>query len=285
MTASDDLLLWAGSVREYGWADRIAAAEAGGFSVTSLFPADIQRAEREGISRHELNAMFADAGISVAVIDPFTKWLPTWAPGPTITEAEVAFADFEEREVFAMAHAFGAELISLNEFFGEPVDAEVAAECFAALCDRAAAEGLRIMLEPMPFSGVGELALAWEIVRTAGRANGGLILDAWHFFRRGPDLALLASIPGERIFAVQLDDAPAEPEASVKDESMQRRLLPGAGELDLEGFMRALAPTAGRRYIGPEIFSDEAWSLPARELGRRLGATTRRLLDSLERVD
>jgi sugar phosphate isomerase/epimerase len=141
------------------------------------------------------------------------------------------------------------------------------------------------MLEPMPFSGVSDLALAWEIVRTAGRANGGLILDAWHFFRRGPDLALLASIPGERIFAIQLDDAPVEPEASVKDESMHRRLLPGAGELDLEAFMRALEPAVGRRYVGPEIFSDEAWGLPARELGRRLGATTRGLLDSLERVD
>jgi sugar phosphate isomerase/epimerase len=285
LTESDDLLLWAGSVREYGWADRIAAAHAGGFSVTSLFPADIQRAEREGISRDELSAMFADAGISIAVIDPFTKWLPSWSPGPTITEAEIAFADFDEREVFAMAHAFGAEVISLNEFFGEPVDAEVAAECFAALSDRAAGEGLRIMLEPMPFSGVGDLALAWEIVRMAGRANGGLILDAWHFFRRGPDLELLASIPGDRIFAVQLDDAPAKPEASVKDESMHRRLLPGAGELDLEGFMRAVAPPVGRRYIGPEIFSDEAWRWPAGELGQRLGATTRRLLASLERVD
>lgn len=285
MIASDDLLLWAGSVREYGWADRIAAAQAGGFSLTSLFPADVQRAERDGISRHELNTMFADGGISVAVIDPFTKWLPTWAPGPTITDAEIAFADFDEHEVFAIAHAFGAELISLNEFFGEPVDAEVAAECFAALCDRAAGEGLRIMLEPMPFSGVSDLALAWEIVRSADRANGGLILDAWHFFRRGPDLELLASIPGERIFAIQLDDAPAEPEASVKDESMHRRLLPGAGELDLEGLMHAVAPASVRRYIGPEIFSDEAWRLPARELGRRLGATTRRLLDSLERVD
>jgi sugar phosphate isomerase/epimerase len=114
LIVSDDLLLWAGSVREYGWRDWIVAAHAGGFSVTSLFPADVRRAESEGISRHELNAMFADAGISVAVIDPFTKWLPTWSPGPTITEAEIAFADFDEREVFDIAHAFGAELISLK---------------------------------------------------------------------------------------------------------------------------------------------------------------------------
>jgi hypothetical protein len=68
----------------------------------------------------------------------------------------------------------------------------------------------------------------------------------------------------------------------VKDESMHRRLLPGAGELDLEGFMRALAPAVGRRYVGPEIFNDEAWRLPPRELGRRLGLTTRELFDRVD---
>ena len=36
---------------------------------------------------------------------------------------------------------------------------------------------------------------------------------------------------------------------------MMRRLLPGAGELDLAGFMQALAATGTRAPIGIEAFS------------------------------
>src|SRR4029077_877532 len=113
-----------------------------------------------------------------------------------------------------------------------------AASCFAALCDRAASEGLRIALEPMPFSGVCDLATAWRVVELADRRNGGLTLDAWHFYRRGAELALLEEIPSEQAAAAQLDDAPPRPDGPVKDESMHRRLIPGEGELDLVAFLR-----------------------------------------------
>lgn len=222
--------------------------------------------------------MFNDAGIRIHAVEPLTKWLPSWVPGPAITQGEVAFADFGESEVFSMAQALGADLVSLNEFFGTPVDVELASDRMAALCERAETDDLRIALEPMPFSGVSDLACAWDIVRRIDRANAGLVIDAWHFFRKGPDLDLLRSIPGERIFALQLNDAPAEPDGPVKDESMYRRLLPGAGQFDLVAFLRALAPAPEDRLTGPEIFSDVAWRLPAEVLGLRLGDSTRRVL-------
>jgi hypothetical protein len=34
--------------------------------------------------------------------------------------------------------------------------------------------------------------------------------DTWHFFRSHPDFELLARIPGDRIFAVQVDAAAVE---------------------------------------------------------------------------
>lgn len=273
-----DLLLWTGCVREYSLAQRIAAIQAGGFTQTSVFPADVRRTEQSGIGVGELRRMYNDNGVAIEAVEPLTRWLPTWEPGPSITAKEVAFADFEETELFAMAHELGAGLVTLNEFFGEPVTVEIAAESMAGVCDRAAVEGLRIALEPMPFSGVSDLTMAWEIVRLADRPNGGLVLDAWHFFRKGAELDLLRSLPATHFFAIQLDDAPAHPEGPVKEESMHRRLLPGAGELDLRGFMDAVGPLPDECLVGPEIFSDEAWALPAEDLGRALGEATRGVL-------
>lgn len=251
---------------------------AGGFSAASIFPADVARAEAAGASRAELRRVFDDAGIRIAVVEPLTTWLPSWTPGPDITPEEIAFASFSEEDVFSMADVLGAEVVSLNEFFGEVVDVKVAARSMAELCDRAAERGFRIALEPMPFSGVSDLATAWEIVRGADRANAGLVLDSWHFFRKGPDLELLRSIPAEHVFAVQLNDAPRLPDGPAKDESMHRRLLAGDGELPLGEFIAAIPAPWDGRLVGPEIFSDEAWKLPPEELGRRLGDTVREVL-------
>jgi len=272
------LLLWAGCVRDYSFEDRVRAAHAGGFDQTSLFPADVRRAERDGMTRGELRELFRAAGVSVEVIDPYTKWLPTWNPGPDITAEEISFADFDERTIFDMAHFFGAGVISLNEFFGERVEIEAAAACFASLCDRAATEDLRVALEPMPFSDVCDLTTAWAIVEHADRDNGGLTLDAWHFYRRGAELDLLRTVPSELIFSIQLNDAPLLPDGPVKEESMHRRLIPGAGELDLTSFIQATGFADGPALIGPEIFSDVEWRRPAEELGRELGAATREVL-------
>jgi sugar phosphate isomerase/epimerase len=115
-------------------------------------------------------------------------------------------------------------------------------------------------------------------VRRAGRANGGLIVDSWHFFRSNPDFDLLASIPGDRIFSVQIEDAPAKPSENLAIESLHGRLVPGDGELDLARFVAALPETSSERLIGPEVFSDDLWQLPADEIGRLLGERTRALL-------
>ncbi len=49
---------------------------------------------------------------------------------------------------------------------------------------------------------------AWEIVRRADHSNVGLILDSFHTLSRKIDPATIRSIPGDKIFFVQLADAP-----------------------------------------------------------------------------
>jgi sugar phosphate isomerase/epimerase len=273
-----ELTLWAGSVLPLGLEERLEAARAGRFAATSLFPFEVIRARRAGGADAELRARIEAAGLRVAVIDPLARWLPTWQR-PQLPPDDPAYGDFRPEEIFEMADSFGAELISVLALYDPPVDPTVGGPAFAQLCDQAAEHGLRLQLEFVPGTGIPDLAVAWAIVEAADRPNGGILLDTWHFFRSNSSFELLAAIPAERIFALQVEDAPAAAAADVAHESLHGRLLPGDGELDLTKFMAALA---GRvpSLSGPEVFSDELWKLPAAELGRRLGDSTRALLES-----
>jgi sugar phosphate isomerase/epimerase len=275
--AGGGLCLWAGSVQRLDFAGRIEAARTGGFDSTSLFPYEVHRARAEGIEDAELRARFEDAGVRVAVIDPLARWLPTWRSPGELPPDDPAFGDLEPDEIFAMAQAFGADLITVLALYDPPVSPELGGPAFAALCDRAAEHGLRLQLEFIPGSGLHDLSAAWAVVEAADRPNGGILLDTWHFFRSGSSFELLERLPADRIFGLQIEDAPAAPPADPAHESLHGRLLPGEGGLDLRRFMAAIAgklpdPT------GPEVFSDALGALPAAELGRRLGETTRAFL-------
>ena len=69
------------------------------------------------------------------------------------------------------------------------------------------------------------------------------MLDAWHYFRSGPDGELLRSIPGASILGVQLCDAPATPEADPLHATLHARLLPGDGDLALRTLLADLRAT------------------------------------------
>ena len=63
---------------------------------------------------------------------------------------------------------------------GHPVTLDAAVEAFALVCDRAAEHGLLVHLEFLPWSAFPNVNAAWDVVRTADRPNGGLIIDSWH---------------------------------------------------------------------------------------------------------
>jgi sugar phosphate isomerase/epimerase len=271
--------LWAASVMALDFEERIRAAHAGGFTATSLFPFEVRQAEQAGMPMRELRERFESAGVRIAVVDPLARWLPSWRR-PRLPSGDPALGDFKPDEIFAMSVALGADLISVLALFDPRVDPEQGTAAFAALCDHAAEHGLRLQLEFIPGTGLPDLASAWEIVRDADRPNGGLLADSWHFFRSDPDFELLSSIPADRVFALQLEDAPLLAPEDVAHESLHARLLPGEGELDLARFLRELPGDELPALSGPEVFSDEyAARYTPEELGRRLAETTRAVLD------
>ena len=85
--------------------------------------------------------------------------------------------------------------------------------------------------------------------------NVGLIVDSFQTLVRKEDPNSIRRIPGDRIFHVQLADAPAI-EMDLLSLSRRFRALPGEGTLDLIGFVSAVLATGYRGPFSLEIFRD-----------------------------
>jgi sugar phosphate isomerase/epimerase len=277
-----DLVLCSGTLpRLVPFRERLEAALAGGFSGISLWGRDYWAARREGFSDADMFGLLNDYGLTVAEIDPAWWWLPG-AAEITISEEfddEEVFR-YPEAEMLRIGEAVGARSLNAVDVFGGSWTAEQAAESFAVLCDRASDHGMLVHIEALPWSRIRDVATAWEIARLADRTNGGVAVDAWHYFRAGADEAGLRSVPGDRVLGVQLDDGPTNPETNLIEATLHDRLLPGEGEFDLPSLLRALTDIGSVAPIGVEVFSDALHELAPAEAAHRAGAATRRVLDA-----
>ncbi|HVC33615.1 MAG TPA: sugar phosphate isomerase/epimerase family protein [Chloroflexota bacterium] len=88
---------------------------------------------------------------------------------------------------------------------------------------------------------------AMELAHAIGTGNVGVLLDAWHLYTSGGEVADLDHIVARDVVAVHVNDAPA---GVARDEQIDNvRTLPlETGVIDLPGFMRKLAQLG---YDGP----------------------------------
>jgi sugar phosphate isomerase/epimerase len=224
---------------------------------------DVARANEQGTSAGDLGRSIRDAGLEI-VLDPVMNW---YGGAP---RADSRFARFPLDEAMAMAEALQVVSITVIGQATSDLPLEEVAEPFGAVCDRAAGFGAQVHLEFIPMTAIPGLASAWTIVQGADRPNGGILFDTWHFFRGDPDFAVLEQVPGERIFAVQIDDAAAEVRGSMREDT-QNRLLPGDGDFDLPRAVRALDRIGALRWVGPEVISPVLEAMPPVE-GARVAA-------------
>ena len=274
--------LWAATVRTKSMPERIQAATAGGFTEMSIFPLDAKHWEADGQSLTELRELLAQGGVTLTVLDPLTHWLPRWAIPNAMQGTDRDFVNFDEAEFFRLATGLGVQRMSVIESFGTPYELDELVAAFARICDRAAEHDLNVQVEFMPFSGIPDLATAWEIVRRADRANGGLVFDTWHYLRGKIDNELLRQIPGEKIFSVQLADADqAIQGGSLRNDLMHYRKAPGDGDFDLLPVVRLLRDIQGLTSVGVEVFADAFDALPAAAAGAKAGQAMRQLLARL----
>ncbi len=97
---------------------------------------------------------------------------------------------------------------------------------------------------------------SWEVVRRADHKAVGLVLDSFHICSRKSPLDAIRSIPGDRMFLVQMADAPML-DMDVLSWSRHFRNFPGQGAFPLVDFVEALQATGFDGSLSLEIFNDQ----------------------------
>ena len=279
----DDLVLCSGTIpRDTEFRLRLEAAASAGYSAISLWGRDYHSARVEGLRDADLVALLADYGLSVAELDPAWWWTPG-AAGFTIPHEldPVEVFRYDETELFRIAEVVGARSLNAADVLGGRWSVEEGAAAFAGLCDRAAEHGLLVHLEWLAWSRIPDLAVAWDIVRLADRPNGGLNVDMWHCARTGTTPEQLLALPGERVFAIQVDDGPTQPEEDLLDATLHHRMVPGEGSFDVVGYLQALRTIGAVAPIGVEVFSDDLHALGSMEAAQRAADATRLVLSQV----
>jgi sugar phosphate isomerase/epimerase len=257
----------------FSFAERVAAAAKAGFAGIGVAIEDYAGSRERGMSDTEMRIILDDHGIRAVELEFLQNWWHDDERGRRARANEDLF--------YAAADAFGSRHINVGCAGprGTLPALEIVAEQFAALCDRAARHGLLVAFEFLPWSDVPDAAAAWRLIGLADRKNGGILIDTWHYFRGAADPAQVRSVPADRFFVIQFDDADAVQVGGFMEDTTQRRRLPGQGAFDLIGFIQMLDKMGVKAPVSVEILSDEQRSRTLDEAARLAHDTTRAVFD------
>ena len=221
-----------------------------------------------------------DYGLEIMLFQPFRDF--EGLPEPYRSRA----FDRAERK-FDLMNCMGADLVLVCSNIAAAALGGIdrAADDFAELGERAKKRGIRIGFEALAWGRhINDHRDAWEVVRRADHSHVGLILDSFHTLSRGIDPQTIRSIPGDKIFFVQLADAP-KIDMDLFYWSRHFRNMPGEGDLPVVDLMRAVAATG---YDGPlslEIFNDQFRGGSPVEIARDGHRSLMGLMDDVRRSE
>lgn len=257
--------------------EKLEAIAAAGFDGIEIFEQDF--IAHDGGPR-EIGELIRSLGLEVTLFQPFRDF-----EGLPDLQRTKAF-DRAERK-FDLMQELGTDLIlvcsSCHPAALGGIDRSAAD--FHELGERAAKRGLRIGYEALAWgTHVNDHRDAWEIVRRADHDRVGLILDSFHTLARKIDPETIRRIPGDKIFFVQLADAPLI-EMDPLYWSRDFRNMPGEGDLPVTAFMRAVMATGYAGPISLEIFNDQFRGGSARTIAMDGKRSLVSLLDDVRRQE
>ncbi len=240
-------------------ADAVARAGFYGMGIiTDDLAANVDRYGYDGVAK-----IIADSGLKCIEFEVLLDW---FADGErrAASDRDRAFLMEAAERLGAYQIKVGGDILMDREW---PV--ERMAESFAGVCADAAKAGTQISLEIFPASNVRDLKTANAIVEGAGAANGGLLLDIWHFTRGHIPYEDMATIQPQYIKHIELDDATADLVGTIMEDTLLRRKLPGEGEFDVVRFLDCIRKTGYDGIYGVEVLSEELRSMPVDQVAER----------------
>jgi len=229
-------------------ADKLEAAAAAGFDAVEIFENDLLASPA---SPEQIRSRTNDLGLTIDLYQPFRD-----AEGAP--PSRFAAVERRLRAKLDLMSRLGTDLILICSSVSPDTiaDDELAAAQLHRLAELAAGHGMRIAYEALAWGRhVSTWEHSWQIVQKAAHPALGLCLDSFHVLSRTEEYWDIARLPGDRIFFLQLADAPRL-HMDVLQWSRHHRLFPLQGSLDLGGFTGAVLDSG---YAGPlslEVFND-----------------------------
>ncbi|MBT2409529.1 sugar phosphate isomerase/epimerase and 4-hydroxyphenylpyruvate domain-containing protein [Streptomyces sp. ISL-12] len=231
--------------------EKLTAASLAGFDGVEIFENDLLASP---LTPEEIRARCADLGLGIDLYQPMRDL-------EALPEEEFARSLRRARHKFELMRRLGTDTVLVcSSVRPDAIDDDaLAAEQLARVASLAADHGIRVAYEALAWGRhISTYDHAWRVVEAAGHPALGTCLDSFHILSRNSEpeaLDGIADIPGEKIFFLQLADAPRLA-MDVLQWSRHYRCFPGQGGFDVAGLVRRVLRTG---YDGPlslEVFND-----------------------------
>lgn len=228
--------------------EKLHACSAAGFDGVEIFEPDLIASDH---SPEEIRGLARRLGLTLDLYQPLRdiEGVDEETFAENLRRAGATFATAERLGI-------GTVLVCSNVATASVDSDEHSADQLRRLGDVAARYGVRVAFEALAWGRfVDDYRRAWRIVELADHPAVGVCLDSFHVLSRGHDPAAIEGIPGEKIFYLQLADAPAL-SMDVLSWSRHHRLFPGEGDFDLATFVAHVLATGFDGPLSLEVFND-----------------------------
>lgn len=229
-----------------------------GYSGLSLYPT--WSLEDDPPLRREVKAALHDTGLHIGLAEGFRV-----RPDADVRDRASALdivADLGARRVNA---------VSMEPDMGRTYDQ------LALLADMVCERDMQFIVEFAPPNAIKTLQGALAAVDHVGRDRCKVMLDSMHFFRSGGKIEDILALDPNIIGYAQMCDAPlVSSGGAYMQEAMFARMLPGAGELPLRGWIAAL-PADLEIGLEVPIIADLQAGVSPRDHAARVVAAAREL--------
>lgn len=231
--------------------EALQAISAAGYHAAELRRTDFKRCYEAGMSNDDVLDMIRKSGVAVAVLGVEYGFL--FATG---AESKRIFEDFHVSCQNAVALGCGQLMSAPGPFTGSLKDA---VGHLRTAADIAGAYDLKLSIEfNSQHANLNSVETQRDLVTAAGKANVGLLLDAYHLARSGRTGRDFEDVPGEDIMHFQYSDLSANPVTGVKRPT--DRLMPGRGVIRWAELFGLLAEKNYTGLLSFEAPNPEQWN-------------------------
>ncbi|QCP00421.1 sugar phosphate isomerase/epimerase and 4-hydroxyphenylpyruvate domain-containing protein [Arthrobacter sp. 24S4-2] len=228
--------------------EKMQACAIAGFDGIEIFEQDLVTSS---LSPEDVRTMAADLGLTLDLYQPFRDFdsVPEDLLAANLRRAEAKFRLMSRLGMDTILVCSNVGTASID-------DDALRAEQLSRLAGLAGDHGVKVAYEALAWGKyVNDYEHAHRLVQTVDHPNLGTCLDSFHILSRDWDTAPIEAFNADKIFFVQVADAP-KLSMDVLSWSRHYRVFPGEGQFELAKFMGHVV-RAG--YIGPvslEVFND-----------------------------